>query len=395
MNKTLEKYFNVNDTLEPMKGGGEQLDVSKNVAVDVSLVNGSVRSVSVGNGSSDSVSVSNEIGSVGGGSNEIGSSVNVNGISESSDSETESEGSVISVNEIGSDSESDSGIEIDISQLVKDSKKNSRIRTYFKFFELYNLDRLLKLSDKVKNHYGIDIEELDNPRDDNLRIKLTNSFMDVIYFCFLSKKADQKFWSILFNKSELSNILGQKFNDATELDIIENIENIKYVFENGNLHELLFDTKSENDRSIISYELILEFIYRIKQELKQELRFGNGNISLKGFFEHLKVSTAYRDILIKKQLKSLKLRVTDTNTGNAPEYSLTLEQFKSKTLPQNISSSDSVKGKTISIIINEGVLTYYNEIKETSNVFDSIESVILNKINLNSVILKKLNLNND
>ena len=151
-----------------------------------------------------------------------------------------------------------------------------------------------------------------------------------------------------------------------------------HVNENGYLYEFLFDTRKTSGMDEVyddtSYELILEFIYRIKKELGTM----SENISLKKFFEHLNTSTAYKDILIKKQLESLQLIVADNSDSIevTTTYSLTLNQFYSKQLPKNI----SFNGKIIKIVFN-GKPVFEGFFKDV-NVFESIESIILSKIGL-------------
>ena len=288
MNNTLEEYFNVNDTLDTLLGGGDDASEIEKVAVAITKFHenesGNTEELEEEEQSSDDDESEDED-------------------SEEEDESSDEEGEEEEEEELDNPKE----LEALLNQEITNENENedggeqiTEIRFYFKFFELYNIDRLSKLSSKIKTHYGIDSQDVSRDKS-NIKMKLSNSFMDVIYFCFLSSNADSKFWNILFNK-RYSEFLEKRFNSS------EYNEEFDYEFEdvNNKLYELLFDVK--NDREENSYELILEFIHSIKRKR------GTGDISLEDFFKLLKTESVYFDRLIKNKLKLLKLRIGEEGT---------------------------------------------------------------------------------
>ena len=172
-------------------------------------------------------------------------------------------------------------------------------------------------------------------------MKLSNSFMDVIYFCFLSSNADSKFWDILF-KGRYSKFLKKRFNSS---EFNEEVDyDFDYDFEDvyKKLKELLFDVK--NNREENSYELLLEFIYSIK------IKKGIGDISLEDFFKLLKTESVYFDRLIKNKLKLFKLRINTPEGNKKPEKEIQFNNYINKILPEDIDNNSvdllfSNKGK--------------------------------------------------
>ena len=344
MKDTLEEYFNVNDTLDTLKGGNsDRQETEKKIAVAIAKT--------VENAAGLTTPVIQE--KVEGTKSEASNS----GVSliEHNDNDNENENG----------NENDNGLEfseISINELMKKLKsENSVIQThlYFRFFELYNIDRLSKLSSKIKTHYGINSLNVSGDNS-NIKMKLSNSFMDTIYFCFLSSNANRKFWNVLFDGKEYSKFLDDRFNN-------ENYEtNLEFEDLDKKLYEILFNVK--NDREENSYELMLEFIYTVKKSLKSQ-----GDISIEDFFNHLKIESVYFDRLIKNKLKLFELRIREQSGKDLKGANTTEIQFRTyieKTLPDDISD------KSVQLLFNKRVIGEFNLKENKDKFFEGLDDIV-------------------
>jgi len=344
MKDTLEEYFNVNDTLDTLKGGdNDTLETEKKVAVAVAKTAENAtasttpvieRQVEEENTKRQPEQVSNS------------------GFSSNGNNE----------NENNNESEFNEVSSTEITEIMKELESENRViqtHLYFRFFELYNIDRLSKLSSKIKTHYGINSLNVSGDQN-NTKMKLSNSFMDTIYFCFLSTSANRKFWNVLFDGKEYSKFLDDRFN------------NTKYKFEvdfedlDKKLYEILFNVK--NDREENSYELMLEFIYTVKKNLKSQ-----GNISIEDFFNHLKIESVYFDRLIKNKLKLFELRIREQSGKGLKGANTTEIQFRTyieKTLPDDISD------KSVQLLFNKRVIGEFNLGQDRDKFFEGLDDII-------------------
>ena len=350
MNNTLEEYFNVNDTLDTLRGGNDTSEIEKiavavaKTAENAATLGSPVTSENTGTPSESSFTSSSSEGSSSNGSSDGSSS---NGSSD------------------GFETEEDRELykELDKAHV---SSNGVQTKLYFNFYKLFDVSRLSKLSSKVKSHYGIN--SLDNsPDNDYLKKKFTNSFMDVIYFCFLSYNANLIFWKVLFDGSEYSKFLQKRFNSKSD-DYEPN-----YEFEDldNKLYEILFNV---NDNENNSYELIIEFIYIVKKKLSSRR-----NISIRDFFNHLKIENVYFDRLIKNVLKLVKLRIIEeTEAEKAPENELDFSTYIETTLP------DDIVDKNVNLLFKNQSIATFNLKEQKKIFFEELDKLISRETKIDS-----------
>ena len=191
-------------------------------------------------------------------------------------------------------------------------------------------------------------------------MKLSNSFMDTIYFCFLSSNANRKFWNVLFDGKEYSKFLDDRFNNTEH--------KFEFEFEDlyKKLYEILFNVK--NDREENSYELMLEFIYTIKKSLKSQR-----NISIEDFFNHLKIESVYFDRLIKNKLKLFKLRIKEQyeeGLKGAESKEIQFRTYIENTLPDDISD------KSVQLLFDKSVIGEFNLKDNRDKFFEGLDDII-------------------